>query len=147
MDLYKDVVKVMMETSGILEVLSHHNNGVQGIEGLPTWCPDWTVLRGKRFRLWRKEYHATRGLHDTTSFFHMQGDTLRLRGKLLDRVRWLKCFASDDFENQETMYRDILDIELGLGQWSIKRVVPTFETAFRTTLVGARAFVKVPNDH
>ncbi|KAK8103243.1 HET-domain-containing protein [Apiospora sp. TS-2023a] len=150
-DLYKDVARVMMETSGTLEVLSHHNRGIEGVEGLPTWCPDWTVLRGKRFTLWPRNYHATRGLKDATSFFHIEGDTLRLRGKLLDRIRWLKGFASDDFENQETLYRDILDIELVARQMTTQEhdgaAADTFERAFRKTLVGARAFVKGRNDH
>ncbi|KAK8068576.1 hypothetical protein PG996_007688 [Apiospora saccharicola] len=157
-DLYKDVVRVMMENSGTLEVLSRHNNGVQGgVDGLPTWCPDWTVLRGKRFRLWQKGYQATRGLHDDkTPFFCIEGDTLRLRGKLLDRVRWRKDFASDDFEEPEKIYRDILDIELVARQMATNRREEdgadddtSFEDAFRKTLVGARAFVKGQNgkDH
>jgi hypothetical protein len=62
-ELFQNVVKVMITTSGTLEVLSHHNRqarvDMQGIAGLPTWCPDWTIMRGKRILLWLNEYQAT----------------------------------------------------------------------------------------
>ncbi|KAK8023586.1 hypothetical protein PG993_011652 [Apiospora rasikravindrae] len=109
-ELYKDVAKVMMETSGTLEILSHHNRPVRGIGGLPTWCPDWTVLRGRRILLWPNHYQAAGNLHDP-AVFRIRDDTLTLRGKILDRVKWLKAFESDDFDSQARIYQDILDIE------------------------------------
>ncbi|KAK8070440.1 hypothetical protein PG997_010643 [Apiospora hydei] len=144
-ELYKDVAQVMMEASGTLEVLSHHNRPARGIEGLPTWCPDWTILRGKRILLWPNQYQADGHLHDP-AFFRIRDDTLILQGKVLDRVKWLKVFQSDNFDSQERIYRDILDIELVARQmYNQSHGTDSFDDAFRRTLVAARIHMKGPN--
>ncbi|KAK7973463.1 hypothetical protein PG988_007597, partial [Apiospora saccharicola] len=127
-DLYKDVVRVMMENSGTLEVLSRHNNGVQGgSTAYPRGVRTGRSCAGSGFVFGKR-----------------------------DRVRWRKDFASDDFEEPEKIYRDILDIELVARQMATNRREEdgadddtSFEDAFRKTLVGARAFVKGQNgkDH
>ncbi|KAK7946104.1 uncharacterized protein PG986_010425 [Apiospora aurea] len=126
-ELYQDVAQVMMETSGKLEVLSHHNRPARGIEGLPTWCPDWTVVRGK-------------------PFIRIRDDTLTLRGRILDRVKWLKASESADFDSQERIYRDVLAIEpVARQMYNQGDGADSFDDAFRRTLVAARIHMKGSN--
>ncbi|KAK8023288.1 hypothetical protein PG991_006527 [Apiospora marii] len=145
-DLYKDVAEVMMETSGTLEVLSHHNRNIQGgIEGLPTWCPDWTVLRGKRILLWPNGYRAAGRLLHESSFFRIENNTLRLRGKIVGRVKWRHGFESEDFDSQEGIYRAIQHIESVARQMINPDDDGAFDDAFRRTLVAARVRMKGPS--
>lgn len=148
-ELFQNVVKVMIETSGTLEVLSHHNRPTQGetqgITGLPNWCPDWTIKRGKRILLWPNEYQAA-GNHSEPALFHIEEGTLTLRGKVLDRIKWLKAFESDDFDNIGDIYRDILEIEVAARQLAKPGTdIGTLEDALRRTLVAARLHKKGPN--
>jgi hypothetical protein len=148
-ELFQNVVKVMITTSGTLEVLSHHNRqarvDMQGIAGLPTWCPDWTIMRGKRILLWLNEYQAT-GYHSEPAFFQIDEGTLILRGKILDKVKWLKGFESDDFQNPIGIHRGVLDIEITARQMAKPGTdIGILEDAIRRTLVAARLRKNGPN--
>lgn len=136
--LYVDVVKVMIETSGTLEILSHHNSLTEGLKYLPTWCPDWTVLRGKRILLWPNEYQAA-GDPEVPAFFRMGSNTLTLKGKILDQIKWLKAFESDDFKNLGYIYQEIKAMRLKAWQHvGYKSDATCFADAFQRTLVAAR---------
>lgn len=144
-ELFIDVVKVMIETSGTLEVLSHHNRPIQGIAGMPTWCPDWTVLRGKRILLWPNQYQAA-GHHDDQTLFRIEKETLILRGKFLDHIKWAKTFESRDFQDLANIYREIVGIELIARQLTDpKNENIEFEDALRRTFVAARLRTQGPN--
>ncbi|KAI3319411.1 hypothetical protein HD806DRAFT_548635 [Xylariaceae sp. AK1471] len=145
--LYKDVVRAMIESSGTLEVLSHHNKSIVGLQGLPTWCPDWTVMRGKRILLWPNQYQAA-GNRDVPAPFQVLGDTLTLKGKRVDRIQWLRFFASDDFKHLTSIFQEIKNIEL-IARQSIRyagKNLQYFQDAFRRTLVAARIREKGPNN-
>ncbi|KAL8668607.1 MAG: hypothetical protein Q9168_006769 [Polycauliona sp. 1 TL-2023] len=96
--VYKAIVKEAIQTSGTLEILTHHNQSVVSMLNLPTWCPDWTIMRGKRILLWPNGYNAAGSLKRTV--VHFSNDSLTLRGVELDRIRYLKPFESDDFKSR-----------------------------------------------
>ncbi|KAI0891956.1 HET-domain-containing protein [Annulohypoxylon nitens] len=146
-ELYKDVVSAMIESSNTLEVLSHHNRSIEGLSDLPTWCPDWTVRRGKRILLWPNQYRAA-GDPSVPALFRVSGNILTLKGKIIDRIQWLKNFESDDFKNIQKIYEDVKYIENA----TIKYSKHNFENpdrvrdAFRRTLVAARIRERGPNN-
>lgn len=117
--LFQNAVKVRIETSRTLEVLSHHSTeaqeDAQRVTGLPTWCPDWTIMRGMRILLWPNGYEAAAN-HNERAFFGTDEGTLALRGKIFGRATWLKVFESDDFDHMTDIYRVIPDIQLAAPQ-------------------------------
>jgi len=137
-DLYMDVVEAMIESSGTLEILSQHNRGMDGIPGLPTWCPDWSVLRGKRFLMWKKEYTAARGSRAQAK---VHGDTLSIKGKVLDQIQWVsQAFEGKHLGNKNRLYEMVMEIrETALKQAALaNRSIADIDTAFRETLVVSR---------
>lgn len=58
MEVYQSVVRAAIESSGNLEVLTHHNRSMESLLKFPTWCSDWTIMRGKRILLWPNGYCA-----------------------------------------------------------------------------------------
>lgn len=143
-ELYKDVVRVSINISNTLQVLCHHNRTIQGMIGLPTWCPDWTVMRGLRILLWPNGYLA--GGTGTASP-RFDGNKLYLKGKLLSRVQWLATFDSND---NSAVFRRIEAIEAEILRHSEACSVveekpwPSLNT-FHTTLVGSRIRKKGPS--
>ena len=141
-DLYKDVVEAMVESSGTLEILSHHNRGVVGIPGLPSWCPDWSVLHGKRLILWKKEYSAAGGSRAQAS---IHGDTLTIKGKVLDRIQWVShAFEARHLGDKNKLYTIVMEVKKNaLNKASIANKRKTDMTAeFRETLVNSRVLEK-----
>ncbi|KAJ1324150.1 HET domain-containing protein [Microdochium nivale] len=141
-DLFQDVVQVMIETSGTLEVLSHHNGQArqdgQGLVDLPSWCPDWTVMRGKRILLWPNRYQASPP-HNEPAIFRIDKGILTLRGKILDKVAWLEAFESDDFKDIANIHRRILGIKVKARQMAEQGAsAGTLEDAIHRTLVAER---------
>ncbi|KAK3377925.1 heterokaryon incompatibility protein-domain-containing protein [Podospora didyma] len=148
-DLFKDVVGAMIESSGTLEVLSHHSKSNQtSLPGLPTWCPDWTVMRGKRMLLWPNEYHSTGPERNDPepAFAQIDGGTLTLKGKLVQRIRWLKAFESDDLKDEKYIYNESRAIETAALRGAAHNLRMENESAdhaatldaFRRTLVASR---------
>ncbi|KAF5510905.1 putative transporter [Colletotrichum siamense] len=138
-ELYKDVVRVSIKTSDTLQVLCHHNRTIQGIRGLPTWCPDWTVMRGRRILLWPNGYSAGGTGTASTRF---DGNRLYLKGKLLSRVQWLEAFDSDMFSDNSVVFSRIKAIETEILSRSEalfaagQKLWPSLDS-FRATLVGS----------
>lgn len=101
-DLYKDVVKAMIDFTGTLEILSHHNVGNIGLPDMPTWCPDWTVMRGGRYLLQQKQYSASGNTRAHAIFHH---DTLTVKGRALDRIESIsKLTKYADFKHGPAMH-------------------------------------------
>lgn len=107
--VYEAVVQAAIESSGDLEVLTHHNRSVGSSLDLPTWCPDWTVLRGKRIRLWPNEYQAC-GFSNHASF-KLVNHTLILKGIEVARIEHLESFESNDFRNEHYIRQKLYDVE------------------------------------
>lgn len=82
-DLYKDVVRAIIDSTGTLEILSHHNSGNKGLPNMPTWCPDWTVIHGSRYLLQRKEFAAA---GNTRAHANFHEETLTVKGRALDSI-------------------------------------------------------------
>ncbi|KAF4869743.1 Heterokaryon incompatibility protein 6, OR allele [Colletotrichum siamense] len=146
-ELYKDVVRVSIKMSNTLQVLCHHNRTIQGIHGLPTWCPDWTVMRGRRILLWPNGYNA--GGNDMIAP-RFEGDKLYLKGKLLDRVQWLETFDHEIFYDNAAVFRRLESIETEILRRS--EASSTAEdkpwppmNSFHATLVGSRIRKKGPS--
>lgn len=96
---------VAIQTSGSLEVLTHHNQGVVSKLDLPTWCPDWTIMRGKRIRLWPNEYSAAGSFVKTEA--DLSDNSLTIRGVEVDRIKYLKAFVSDDFKIKTYIHKEL----------------------------------------
>ncbi|KAL8847637.1 MAG: hypothetical protein Q9221_007325 [Calogaya cf. arnoldii] len=103
--VYKAVVKEAIQTSGTLDMLTHHNQSVVSKLNLPTWCPDWTIMRGKRILLWPNGYNAAGSLNRTKVDF--SNDSLTLRGVELDQIKYLKLFESDDFKSKPYIHHEL----------------------------------------
>ncbi|KAH8647712.1 heterokaryon incompatibility protein-domain-containing protein [Xylariales sp. PMI_506] len=138
-DLYRCVVEAMIESSGTLEFLSHHNRGEVGVPGLPSWCPDWTVKHGKRLLLYTKEYSAA---GNSRAQARVDGDTLIFKGRPLDRIKWLsKPFRSSDFTNSKKLHATIVDMKATVLEKASLANFPggvDISKAFQETLVTSR---------
>ncbi|KAG8163933.1 hypothetical protein KVR01_005851 [Diaporthe batatas] len=99
-ELYKDVVRAIIDNTGTLEILSHHNSGnPQSHSSMPSWCPDWTVRRGSHYLMQRNQYSAA---GNTTAHAVIHGDTLRVKGRALDRIDLIsKRIKYNDFKNRQ----------------------------------------------
>lgn len=144
-DLYRGVVEAMIESSGTLEVLCHHNRGILGIPGLPSWCPDWSVMHGKRLMLYTKKYSAA---GSSRAQARIDGDVLTLKGRTLDRIKWLSSpFESSDFKRSKALYANIMDI----GTTALKKSAlrnrqgVSLSKVFRETLVSSRMMQRGPD--
>lgn len=144
-ELFIDVVGAMIESTGTLHVLCHHNRSISGLKGLPTWCPDWTVMRGKRILLWPNQYQAA-GDPSLPAFAHIDDGLLTLKGRTVDRIRCLKKFESDDFKNMGNMYNDILDLQSAALSNVDERSHTQVLDAFRRTLVASRIRERGPQN-
>ncbi|KAE9576050.1 hypothetical protein CGMCC3_g7698 [Colletotrichum fructicola] len=146
-ELYRDVVRVSIKMSNTLQVLCHHNRTIQGIHGLPTWCPDWTVMRGRRILLWPNGYNA--GGNDMIAP-RFEGDKLYLKGKLLDRVQWLETFDHEIFHDNAAVFRRLESIETEILRRSEASSAAEDKpwpsmNSFHATLVGSRIRKKGPS--
>lgn len=103
-DVYISVVKAAVESSHSLEILSHHNTTVATKLSLPSWCPDWTVMRGKRILLWPNAYEAD-GRREAQA--HFKGRILDLQGVHIGQVRPLARFPIEKFNNK-TVHDELL---------------------------------------
>ena len=135
--VYKAVVKAAIQASGTLEILTHHNQSMECKLGLPTWCPDWTIVRGKRILLWPNGYNAAGSFVRTKAEF--SNDTLTLGGVELDRIKYLKPFESDDFKSKTYVHQELHEF----AQLACQAPFPETRTAHRLdtiyrTLVAAR---------
>lgn len=99
-DLYKDVVRAIIDNTGTLEILSHHNSGnPESHSSMPSWCPDWTVRRGSHYLMQRNQYSAA---GNTTAHAAIHGDTLRVKGRALDRIELIsKRIKYNDFKSRQ----------------------------------------------
>lgn len=144
-DVYKSVVKATIESSGTLEILSHHNRGTVGLPGLPSWCPDWSVMHGKRLLLCTKEYSAA-GSSRTQA--QICGDTLTLRGVILDRIQWRsRKFRSGDFGRSKNLHAAIMDIQSTVLEKAVaaNRSGAEITREFLETLVTSRVRQRGPD--
>lgn len=146
-DLYKDVVRALIDSTGTLDVLSHHNSGnTQTPSTMPTWCPDWTVLRGSHYLMQRNQYFAA---GNTTAHAVIQGDTLTVKGRALDRIALIsKRIKYNDFKNRRARQATIQRL------WRLASTkkdsdfsnyqMPDVPAAFPETLVSLRNREKGP---
>lgn len=144
-DLFLSVVGAMIESTGTLHVLCHHNRSVSGLAGLPTWCPDWTVMRGKRILLWPNEYQAA-GDPSISAFYRIDDGLLTLKGRTVDKIQWLKKFESDDFKNIGSIYKEILKLQAAAIKNASERSCTQVLDAFRRTLVASRIQERGPQN-
>lgn len=144
-ELFIGVVGAMIESTGTLHVLCHHNRLVSGLVGLPTWCPDWTVMRGKRILLWPNQYHAA-GDPRISAFARIDDGLLTLKGRNVDRILWLKKFESDDFKNMGSIYKEILELQAAAVKDASERSFAQLLDAFRRTLVASRIRERGPQN-
>lgn len=138
-DLYKDVVRAMIDHSGTLEILCHHNVGNTGLPDMPSWCPDWTTMRGGRYLLQQKRYSAG-GRTRAHATFH--DDTLTVKGRALDQIELIsKPIKYGDFKHGPAMYSTVK----GLWELASKReeyskdTWPDVPAAFPETLTSLRS--------
>lgn len=144
-DLYKDVVRAMIDYSGTLEILSHHNVGNVGLPNMPTWCPDWTTMRGGRYLLQQKQYSAA---GRTRAHAMLQDDTLTVKGKELDRIELIsKPTKYGNFKHGPAMY----STARGLWELASKKeefsnyTWPDVPAAFPETLTSSRSRQRGPD--
>lgn len=144
-DLYKDVVRAMIDYSGTLEILSHHNVGNLGLPNMPTWCPDWTTMRGGRYLLQQKQYSAA---GRTRAHAMLQDDTLTVKGIELDRIELIsKPTKYGNFKHGPAMY----STARGLWELASKKeefsnyTWPDVPAAFPETLTSSRSRQRGPD--
>ena len=101
-DLYETVVKTAIQYSGTLEVLSHHNRNVESQLSLPSWCPDWTIMRGKRILLWPNHYRACGSAGKPQALIN--SGVLTLLGVPVARVQVLGTFPVKLFNNSKALH-------------------------------------------
>lgn len=101
-DLYETVVKTAIQYSGTLEVLSHHNRNVQSQLSLPSWCPDWTITRGKRILLWPNHYRACGSAEKPRALIN--NGVLTLLGVPVARAQVLGIFPVKLFNNSKALH-------------------------------------------
>lgn len=139
-DLYKDVVRAIIDSTGTLEILSHQNSGNTRSPSMPTWCPDWTVPRGSHYIMQRNQYSAAGNTH---AHAVIQGDTLTVKGKALDRIALIsKKIKYNDFKRRRARHLTVqklwrlastkTDSDLSESQ------LPDVPAAFPETLVSQR---------
>ncbi|KXH62843.1 hypothetical protein CNYM01_03704 [Colletotrichum nymphaeae SA-01] len=146
-DLFIDVVKASVGSSGTLEVLCHHNRTETCMPDLPTWCPDWTVQRGQRILLWQNDYAA--GGNSSRPSATFEGDELLLQGKIVDHIEWAACFEPKMFRKPGLVFDQIMTIQAQvLERASVlpreSQEATSLIDSFRRTLVGSRVRVRGP---
>lgn len=144
-DLYKDVVRAMIDHSGTLEILCHHNVGNVGLPNMPTWCPDWTTMRGGRYLLQQKKYSAA---GRTRAHAKFGGNTLTVKGRALDQIELIsKPTKYADFKHSPAIYSKAK----GLWELASKRdefpsdTWPDVPAAFPETLTSSRSRQRGPD--
>ncbi|KAF6819833.1 hypothetical protein CPLU01_12941 [Colletotrichum plurivorum] len=147
--LYKDVVRASIESSKSLVALNHHNRTVPcGVPGLPTWCPDWTVPRGlgPRIPLWSNGYTAG---GDGGPLARFEGESLILKGRVLEKVSWVTTFEPTTFKNRGILLDLIKTAE---ARYLSERLEANMANrselldAFRRTIVASRIREKGPRN-
>ncbi|KAI9167909.1 HET-domain-containing protein [Paramyrothecium foliicola] len=144
-DLFKDVVKAIISFSGTLEILCHHNRGTSGALDLPSWCPDWTMMHGKRFLLCTKKYTAAGNF---PAEIHIEGDVMSIKGKSLDSIEWLsKPFQQSDFSNSKALHTKLMKLKRQVLKMAVSPSRDYAETseAFQQTAVSSRVLERGPN--
>ncbi|KAG7059330.1 HET-domain-containing protein [Colletotrichum scovillei] len=146
-DLFIDVVKASVGSSGTLEVLCHHNRTETCMPDLPTWCPDWTVQRGQRILLWQNDYAA--GGNGSKPSAKFEGDELLLQGKVVDHIEWAVCFEPKMFRKPGLVFDQIMTIQAQvLERASVlpreSQEATSLIDSFRRTLVGSRVRARGP---
>ena len=136
-DVYQSVVQATIESSGTLEVLTHHNRSMKSALNLPTWCPDWTIMRGKRILLWPNRYSACGKLE--RAYSKVGNNVLTLKGKEVAQIVQLSPFESDDFKNKPFIRLALKDLEKQATQcpYPEKDMSQRLST-FHQTMVAAR---------
>lgn len=144
-DLYKDVVRAMIDYSGTLEILSHHNVGNIGLPDMPTWCPDWTTMRGGRYLLQQKQYSAA---GRTRAHAIIQDDTLTVKGRALDQIEVIsKPTKYGNFKHGPAMYSTARGLwELASEREEFSNMTwPDVPAAFPETLTSSRSRHRGPD--
>ena len=108
-DIFTSVVQASINTTNDLEVLTHHNNGCASKLKLPSWCPDWTILRGRRIRLWPNDYSASGAFNK--AIVNFTDDKMVLRGVYLAQIQNIEPFESRDFHSNSRMLRKLKAFE------------------------------------
>ncbi|KAI9683490.1 MAG: hypothetical protein M1822_006030 [Bathelium mastoideum] len=103
--VFKEVVKAAIQTSGTLEILTHHNQSKISELNLPTWCPDWTILRGKRILLCPNGYNTAGKF--TRANVEFLDDSLALRGVDLDRIKYLRVIQSNKLNSKTYIHHEL----------------------------------------
>lgn len=143
-EVYQQVVQAST-AFGSLEVLTHHNQGIETSKlKLPSWCPDWTVMRGKRILLWPNGYTSAGASRSAPIF---SNGVMTLQGIMLDTIRPIAKFPSDRFQNQLDMLSAVQEMEKAVKQLSTKGFAEQeCLYAFRRTIVADRVY-KVQHKH
>lgn len=138
-DLYRDVVIAMIDYSGTLEILSHHNAGSNGIPDMPTWCPDWTVMRGGRYLLQQKQYSAA---GSTRAHAIFRENTMTVKGRALDRIELIsKRTKYSNFRHRMAVHatvKEFWDLASMKAEFSDMEM-PDVPLSFAETLVSSRS--------
>ena len=113
-EVYQSVVRAAIESSGNLEVLTHHNRSMESLLKFPKWCSDWTIMRGKRILLWPNGYRACGKFKRACA--ELANDALVLRGVEIARISHLKFFESDDFKNRLYIRQELSELEKSASQ-------------------------------
>ena len=115
-DLYQAVVQTSIEYSGTLEALSHHNRNVQSQLMLPSWCPDWTMMRGNRILLWPNGYQACGSADKAQALF--KESVLTIFGVPFARVHVLERFPAERFKDGISLYDALHVLQEKVRNWS-----------------------------
>lgn len=146
-DLFIDVVKASIASSGTLEILCHHNRTESCMPDLPTWCPDWTVQRGQRILLWQNDYTAGGDGGKPSAKF--EGDELHLQGKVVDKIEWAVSFDPKMFRKPGLVFDQIMTIQAQVLERAHafpkeSQMAISIVDSFRRTLVGSRVRERGP---
>lgn len=144
LEVYQQVVQAST-ASGSLEILTHHNQGIETSKlRLPSWCPDWTIMRGKRILLWPNDY-ASAGVSRATPIFN--SGVMTLQGIVLDNIRPIAKFPSERFQNHLDILSAVQAMEKVARQLSRKGVTELeCLHAFRRTIVADRVY-RIQHEH
>ena len=144
LEVYQQVVQASTAL-GSLEILTYHNQGIETLKlKLPSWCPDWMVMRGKRILLWPNGY-ASAGVSRAAPIFY--SGVMTLQGMVFDTIRPIAKFPSERFQNQVDILSAVQEMEKVARQLSRKGATELeCLHAFRRTIVADRVY-RIQHEH
>jgi uncharacterized protein YcbK (DUF882 family) len=76
---------------------------------LPSWCPDWTIMRGRRILLWPNEYQACGSTKKAQAV--IKEGVLILVGLQVAHVQVLESFSIERFKDSKSLYDALHSIQ------------------------------------